>query len=87
MTAAKACASRTFDVRGRQDLIVSEQWQRGERVFVVKDPLALKYYRFSAREYAVLQWLDRPSSIDELLQHQIANSPKLRSMSTRSNHS
>ena len=68
MTAAKACASRTFDVRGRQDLIVSEQWQRGERVFVVKDPLALKYYRFSAREYAVLQWLDRPSSIDELLQ-------------------
>lgn len=78
MAAVSACQPLRLSLRRRHDLVVSEQWQRGERVYVVKDPLALKYYRFSSREYAVLQWLDRAQSIDELVersQRELAEDP------------
>src|SRR5438309_7328732 len=42
----------------RPDLKVIRQVQRGEVSFIVKDPVALKYYRFGTLEVTVFKYLD-----------------------------
>jgi putative peptide zinc metalloprotease protein len=39
----------------RDDLVIVEQWYRGEQSFVVKDPKTHKYYRFKPLEVLVMQ--------------------------------
>ncbi|WP_425615960.1 HlyD family efflux transporter periplasmic adaptor subunit [Anatilimnocola sp. NA78] len=60
--------SRTLGLRMRADLeIVQQSWQ-GRSCWVLKDPLALKYFRFEEEEYTLLTWLDGKTSLDEMRQ-------------------
>ncbi len=58
--------SRVLRVRMRADLeIVAQKWQ-GREYWVIKDPIALKYYRFEAEELAILKMLDGQRSAEEI---------------------
>ena len=52
----------------RPDLVVTTQEYQGRRYWIVKDPLALKYYRFEEQEFALLELLDGRSSLEEVRQ-------------------
>ncbi len=58
--------SRALDLRMRSDLELVQQIWQGRSCWVIKDPLALKYYRFEEEEYTLLSWLDGQTSLDEL---------------------
>ena len=50
----------------RSDLKIIRQVQGGEVDYIVKDPVALKYYRFKVLEHAVIKNLDGAHSHDEV---------------------
>jgi putative peptide zinc metalloprotease protein len=50
----------------RPDLQTSRSRYLGGEQVVVKDPVALKYYRFAEEEYALLQLLDGQSSLEQI---------------------
>ncbi|QDU95543.1 Putative peptide zinc metalloprotease protein YydH [Lignipirellula cremea] len=50
----------------RHDLEVREARYQGRRYWLIKDPLALNYFRFEEEEYALLQMLDGKTSADEI---------------------
>jgi putative peptide zinc metalloprotease protein len=52
----------------RSDLKIIREAQSGEVAYLVKDPVAQKYYRFGAVEYAVLKHLDGAHGHDEIAQ-------------------
>ena len=56
--------SRPWSVRMRPDLEVITQEYQGRQYWIVKDPLALKYFRFEEQEYALLAMLDGQASLD-----------------------
>ncbi|QDU31166.1 Peptidase family M50 [Anatilimnocola aggregata] len=58
--------SRALGLRMRADLEVVQQAWQGRSCWVIKDPLALKYFRFEEEEYSLLTWLDGKTSLDEL---------------------
>ncbi len=58
--------SRPLSVRMRPDLEVKTQEYQGRQCWIVKDPLALKYYRFEEQEFAILEMLDGTASLDSL---------------------
>ncbi len=57
---------RPLSLRMRQDLLVQRQTWHDREYWVIKDPLALKYYRFEAEEFAILQMLDGETSLDDI---------------------
>ncbi len=59
-------SSRPLAVRKRADLLVNIQLWQGREYYVVKDPLALRFFRFEAEEYALLQMLDGRRSVDDI---------------------
>lgn len=59
-------SSRPLLLRKRPDLVVQQQEYLGRRYWVIKDPVALKYYRFEEEEYTLLEMLDGQISLDEL---------------------
>ena len=61
-------ARRPLLLRMRADLIVREHHYLGRRYWVIKDPLALKYYRFEDEEFAILEMLDGGSSLEVIQQ-------------------
>ena len=61
-----ADASRPVPLRKRADLVVNRE-TFGERTYVVvKDPLALKYFRLPEEEFALLELLDGSRTLGEL---------------------
>ena len=42
------------------------QHYQGRSYWVVKDPIGLQYFRFQEEEFAILQWLDGETSLDEI---------------------
>jgi putative peptide zinc metalloprotease protein len=61
-----ADAARPIPLRMRSDLVVSRE-RYGERTFVVvKDPLALRYFRLQEEEFAMLELLDGRRTFDDL---------------------
>jgi putative peptide zinc metalloprotease protein len=58
--------SRALRLRMRADLRIEHQIYLGRHYWVVKDPLALKYYRFEEEEIALLEMLDGQSSLEEI---------------------
>lgn len=52
--------------RFRPDLKIIRQVQRGEVSFIVKDPVALKYYRFGQLEVSLFRYLDGTRTHPEL---------------------
>ena len=57
---------RAVGLRARRDLVIHESVYQGENCWIVKDPLAMKYYRLQHPEYVVLCELKRPCSYQEL---------------------
>ncbi len=51
-------AAEHLKVKLRPDLIVQPQFYEGMTHYVVKDPIALKYFRFKIEEYFLLQQFD-----------------------------
>ncbi|HUE71145.1 MAG TPA: site-2 protease family protein [Pirellulaceae bacterium] len=58
--------SHTLSVRMRPDLEVTTQEYQGRQYWIVKDPLALKYFRFEEQEFALLEMLDGRASLDDM---------------------
>jgi putative peptide zinc metalloprotease protein len=54
--------------RFRQDLKIIRQVQRGDVSFIVKDPVALKYYRFGQLEVSLFGYLDGTRNHAEIAQ-------------------
>ncbi len=52
--------------RLRPDLVVQPQFYEGMTHYVVKDPLALKYFRFKIEEYFLLQQLDGKQNLQDV---------------------
>src|SRR5205823_11007497 len=52
-------------VRIRGDLDIAPQKYEGRTYYVVKDPVALRYYRFKDGEHFLLQYLDGSHTLDE----------------------
>jgi putative peptide zinc metalloprotease protein len=65
-------------VRRRVDLVVRKQQQRRQTIYVVKDPLANRYFRFSEVEFTILQMLERSVAIDEIVARISAGFPNVR---------
>ncbi len=57
---------RPVALRKRADLETRRQWRQGRRYWIVKDPLALRYYCFEEEEFALLEMLDGATSIDQI---------------------
>src|SRR6516165_11662724 len=53
-------------VKLRADLVVQPQFYEGMTHYVVKDPLALKYFRFKIEEYYLLEMFDGKQSLQEV---------------------
>ena len=64
--ASISTADRAVGLRKRQDLVIQESAFQGETCWVVKDPLAMKYFRLRKPEYMVLQELDGQSSYQDI---------------------
>ncbi|MGC4002628.1 MAG: hemolysin D [Pirellulales bacterium] len=58
--------ARALAVKKRPDLVVERHRYHGQPYWIVKDPLALSYYRFQEEEYSILQMLDGETSLDQL---------------------
>jgi putative peptide zinc metalloprotease protein len=50
----------------RSDIKIIRQVQRGDVTYVVKDPVALKYYRFGPLEHTVIKYLDGSHDHDQI---------------------
>ncbi len=50
----------------RPDLICNRQTYQGRDYWMIKDPIALKYFRFEEEEFALLKMLDGKASADEI---------------------
>ena len=59
-------SERPLRLRLRKDLVAKYQLYQGKGHWVLKDPTALKYYRFEEEEYALLQLLDGAMSLRNL---------------------
>ncbi|MDX2039163.1 MAG: HlyD family efflux transporter periplasmic adaptor subunit [Isosphaeraceae bacterium] len=59
-------AAEQLVVRLRPDLIVQPQFYEGMTHYVVKDPIALKYFRFKVEEYFLLQQLDGKQNLQDV---------------------
>lgn len=50
----------------RSELVVTEQIYDGQPFWVLKDPISLRYFRFSREEYFIIDQLRRGVTLDEL---------------------
>lgn len=66
MTKPLAAIDRSIALRTRADLVASPVESVGSTTWIVKDPLTLEHFQFSAEEYAIVEWLREPVSIAEL---------------------
>ena len=59
-------AAEHLKVKLRPDLIVQPQFYEGMTHYVVKDPIALKYFRFKIEEYFLLQQFDGKNTLSDV---------------------
>src|SRR5271156_1080635 len=59
-------AADPLKVKLRPDLVVQPQFYEGMTHYVIKDPLALKYFRFKIEEYFLLQQFDGKLTLQEV---------------------
>ncbi len=59
-------AAEHLQVKLRPDLIVQPQFYEGMTHYVVKDPIALKYFRFKIEEYFLLQQFDGKNTLADV---------------------
>lgn len=68
MSSAARLPDRPLALRRREDLLVVEQQFRGERFWVVKDPLSLRFARLREFEYAIWNALDGRVGLRQLVE-------------------
>jgi putative peptide zinc metalloprotease protein len=61
-----ATVDRRLALRLRPDLVALPVEMAGRTTWIVRDPVTLEHYQFSAEEYAIVDWLRQPVSIAEL---------------------
>ena len=76
--AFRASTTRPVSLRRRGDLVVNRQVHQGQAWWVVKDPIALAYFRFRPEEYALLDMLDGKTSLEALKERFEARFPPRR---------
>jgi len=54
-------------VRRRADLLISAQQRHGETIYVLKDPVSLRYYWFNDYEYAIYEMLDGRVTMSQIV--------------------
>jgi putative peptide zinc metalloprotease protein len=59
-------AAEQLVVKLRTDLVVQPQFYEGMTHYVVKDPLALKYFRFKIEEYFLLEQFDGKQTLQDV---------------------
>src|SRR5438309_7828953 len=59
-------AAEHLKIKLRPDLIVQPQFYEGMTHYVVKDPIALKYFRFKISEYFLLQQFDGKNNLQDV---------------------
>ncbi|MFO0891913.1 MAG: HlyD family efflux transporter periplasmic adaptor subunit [Isosphaeraceae bacterium] len=59
-------AAEHLRVKLRPDLVVQPQFYEGMTHYVIKDPLALKYFRFKIEEYFLLQQFDGTQNLQDV---------------------
>src|SRR5262249_54357128 len=59
-------AAEHLKVKLRADLVVQPQFYEGMTHYVIKDPLALKYFRFKIEEYYLLQQFDGKQTLQDV---------------------
>ena len=59
-------AAEHLKVKLRPDLVVQPQFYEGMTHYVIKDPIALKYFRFKVEEYYLLQQLDGKTPLQDV---------------------
>lgn len=59
-------AAEELVVKLRPDLVVRPQFYEGMTHYVVKDPIALKYFRFKIEEYFLLEQFDGKKSLQDV---------------------
>ncbi len=59
-------AAEHLQVKLRPDLVVQPQFYEGMTHYVVKDPIALKYFRFKIEEYFLLQQFDGKNTLQDV---------------------
>src|SRR5262244_3410651 len=59
-------SARPLGIRRRTDLVVNKSRYQGRQFWIVKDPVGLNYFRFQEEEFALLNWLDGNTSLDDL---------------------
>ena len=64
--AMASSSGRPIRMRMRNDLVAKRQTWQGREYWILKDPVAMKYYRFEDEEYQLLQMLDGDISPDEI---------------------
>ena len=63
---AMSADKRPIQLRSRSDLVIQETMYQGETSWVVKDPVALKYFRVKKPEKIVLEMVDGEHSYQEI---------------------
>ncbi len=74
---------RILPLRVRDDLIVQQMGAGAAARWVVKDPIALRYYHFRRDEYFVLQRLDGLHALEEIRQDFLGEFPSARLTTTQ----
>ncbi|QDU98988.1 HlyD family efflux transporter periplasmic adaptor subunit [Lignipirellula cremea] len=69
-------SSDRIAVRRRADLLISIQQQHGQTVYVLKDPLSLRYYWFSDYEHAIFQMLDGRVTVSRIVDRLVEDFPQ-----------
>src|SRR6058998_3527564 len=59
-------AAEHLKVKLRPDLVVQPQFYEGMTHYVIKDPIALKYFRFKVEEYFLLQQFDGKQNLQDV---------------------
>jgi putative peptide zinc metalloprotease protein len=59
-------AAEQLRVKLRPDLIIQPQFYEGMTHYVIKDPIALKYFRFKIEEYFLLQQFDGVQNLQDV---------------------
>ena len=59
-------AAEHLQVKLRPDLVVQPQFYEGMTHYVIKDPIALKYFRFKVEEYFLLQQFDGKQTLQDV---------------------
>ncbi|REJ67302.1 MAG: biotin/lipoyl-binding protein [Planctomycetota bacterium] len=59
-------SARPLPIIKRDDLFQERQKYLGRPYWILKDPIALTYYRFQPQEFAILNMLDGETSIDQI---------------------